>query len=143
MQMQLPASTDGDPKRNDRDRSQYISSLLNPVENLTQWKAVKARTAAVPQLLRKEINGLQQEAQVPSYLTTSSNLYSFNLAPNHNQSKPLLHEIAVDASLSNWLASSNRNESKTSIINNSRSCSRQSREDIPIIDITNLKASTT
>ncbi|KAH9697045.1 hypothetical protein KPL71_023439 [Citrus sinensis] len=143
MQMQLPALTDGDPKRNDWDRSQYINSLLNPVENLTQWKAVKARTAAAPQLLRKENNGLQQEAQVPSYLTTSSNLYSFNLAPNHNQSKPLLHEIAVDASLSNWLASSNRNESKTSIINNSRSCLRQSREDIPIIDITNLKASTT
>ncbi|KDO54112.1 hypothetical protein CISIN_1g019325mg [Citrus sinensis] len=143
MHMQLPASTDGDPKRNARDRSQYVNSVLNPVENLTQWKAVKARTAAAPQLLRKENNGLQKEAQVPSDLKTSFNLYPFNLAPNHNQSKPLLHEIAVDASLSNWLASSNCNESKTSIINNSRSCSRQSREDIPIIAITNLKASTT
>ncbi|KAL9410976.1 hypothetical protein AB3S75_044701 [Citrus x aurantiifolia] len=143
MHKQLPASTDGDPKRNARDRSQYVNSVLNPVENLTQWKAVKARTAAAPQLLRKENNALPQEAEVPSYLKTSSNLYPFNLAPNHNQSKPLLHEIPVDASLSNWLASSNCNESKTSIINNSRSCSRQSREAIPIIAITNLKASTT
>ncbi|KAK9214089.1 hypothetical protein WN944_006077 [Citrus x changshan-huyou] len=129
--------------RDSYDDEEDEDDMAHIGKNLTQWKAVKARTAAVPQLLRKENNGLQQEAQVPSYLTTSSNLYSFNLAPNHNQSKPLLHEIAVDASLSNWLASSNRNESKTSIINNSRSCSRQSREDIPIIDITNLKASTT
>ena len=35
MQMQLPALIDGDPKRNDRDRSQYINCVLNPVENLT------------------------------------------------------------------------------------------------------------
>lgn len=140
MQMQLPASTDGDSKRNARDRSQYVNSVLNPVENLTQWKAVKARTAAAPKHLRKENNGLQQEAQLPFDLKTSSDLYPFNFAPNHNQSKPLLHEIAVDASLSNWLASSNCNESKTSIIINSRSCLQQSREDIPIIDITNLKA---
>lgn len=121
--MQLPAaSTESiESKGNARDRSQYVNSVLNPVENLTQWKAIKARTAG-PKNPRKENTALQEEPTVPFGLKSRSHPCPFNLAPNHNQSKPLQQEIAVDASLSNWLASPNCNESKA------------------FLDITNLKA---
>ncbi|XP_031276650.1 death domain-associated protein 6 [Pistacia vera] len=158
--IQLPGSIDGelksiDLKRNARDRSQFVNSVLNPVENLTQWKAVKARAAA-PKHLRKENNALQQEPQTPFDFKKGSNMYPSSLGQNHSQSEALVQEIAVNASLSNWLASQNPNESKaTGIINNSsisvenippkrsmfdRSCLQESREDTPILDITNLKA---
>ncbi|KAK1591344.1 hypothetical protein Q3G72_006168 [Acer saccharum] len=121
--MQLTASTDGELKpvesiRNARNRSQYISSVLNPVENLTQWKAIKARTAPTKHP-RMENIALEKEQSVPFSLKPSSNLYPFNLESKHNQSKPQLQEIAVNASLSNWLASPNSNKSKaaTSITN--------------------------
>ncbi|KAK4856516.1 hypothetical protein QYF36_018390 [Acer negundo] len=159
--MQLTASKDGELKpvesiRNARNRSQYISSVLNPVENLTQWKAIKARTAPTKHP-RMENIALEQEQSVPFSLKPSSNLYPFDLESKYNQSKPLLQEIAVNASLSNWLASPNSNKSKaaTSITNGrinsienipskknmfDRSCSQQSREQRLISEITNLEA---
>lgn len=54
-----------------RDRSEYIHPVLNPVENLSQWKAVKKKG-----------------------------------------NPPLNQQIAVDASLSNWLTSSETTPSK-------------------------------
>ncbi|KAH7573178.1 hypothetical protein JRO89_XS03G0084300 [Xanthoceras sorbifolium] len=158
--MQLPASTDSELKpvesiRNARDRSQYVSPVLNPVENLTQWKAIKARTAPTKHM-RKENVALEQEPSVPLSLKPSSNLYPFNLESKYNQSEPLLQEIAVNASLSNWLASPISNKSKATSITSGRStyteiipskksifdrsCSQQSREQRPIPDITNLEA---
>ena len=159
--MQLTASTDGELKpvesiRNARNRSQYISSVLNPVENLTQWRAIKARTAPTKHP-RMENIALEQEQSVPFSLKPSSNLYPSHLESKYNQSKPLLQEIAVNASLSNWLASPNSNKSKaaTSITNGrinsienipskksvfDRSCSQQSREQRLISEITNLEA---
>ncbi|XP_052208519.1 uncharacterized protein LOC127812194 isoform X2 [Diospyros lotus] len=72
-----------------RDRNQYVVSVLNPVENLTQWRAVKARAAAAPPPVKKE--------NIPSP--------TLNYKPNHNQPRPVMAEITVDASLSNWLIS--------------------------------------
>ncbi|XP_044485837.1 uncharacterized protein LOC123211280 [Mangifera indica] len=151
--IQLPGLIDGklrsiESKRNGRDRSQFVNSVLNPVENLTQWKAVKAR-AAPPKPLRKENNALQQEPQTPFDLETGSNLYPSSLGQNHSQLEPLLQEVAVNASLSNWLASLNPKESKASSISvenvppkssiSDKSCLQEGREDTPSLEITDFK----
>ncbi|RDX79925.1 Protein JASON, partial [Mucuna pruriens] len=77
---------------NARDRSVYVHSVLNPVENLTQWKAVK--TKRTPQLRPQKEN--EFDVKEPS----------FSLNSETDTSKKLNREIPVDASLSNWLISS-------------------------------------
>ncbi|XWS13903.1 hypothetical protein CRYUN_Cryun36dG0078600 [Craigia yunnanensis] len=118
--MPLCASTDGELKSlgsgNAEIRSQYLCSVLNPVENTTQWKEIKARAAPPPKHSRKENIALEEEPQIPF----SSKLRS-NCSPNYNQSKPLLQDISVDASLSNWLTSPNTDGSKTT--GGTKSCS--------------------
>lgn len=77
---------------NARDRSAFVVPVLNPVENLTQWKALKSKgtTPAKP----FDFNHQKE----------NSSLNSAPFAPkNRNQ------ETAVDASLSNWLVSSEKN----------------------------------
>ncbi|KAF2294895.1 hypothetical protein GH714_026879 [Hevea brasiliensis] len=52
-EIESPAVVSGLPERelkpnpNVRDRSAYVHSVLNPVENLTQWKAVKAKGTTI------------------------------------------------------------------------------------------------
>lgn len=70
--------------RNARDENGYILSILNPVENLDQWKALKSKGTTKP---------------------LSLNLQKENLPEEKNQTQ----ETAVDASLSNWLISSKKN----------------------------------
>ncbi|KAG5043622.1 hypothetical protein GLYMA_03G166000v4 [Glycine max] len=77
---------------NVRDRSVYVNPLLNPVENLTQWKTVKAKRAP-PLVSQKENLVLNQESRAAFGAETET-------------PKKLNREIAVDASLSNWLGSS-------------------------------------
>ena len=94
--MSLHASQDQQLKalglnKNARDRSQYVYSVLNPVENLTQWKEIKAKSKPPLKNQRKENIAIVQSPQAP-----------FNFKAN----KPLLLESPVDASLSNWLVSS-------------------------------------
>ncbi|XP_042027622.1 uncharacterized protein LOC121774827 isoform X3 [Salvia splendens] len=67
------------------DAGRYVSSVLCPVENLSQWRAVKAKAAIVQPKLQKE------------------NLIPSSAAP-HSDSKRR-SDVAVDASLSNWLSS--------------------------------------
>ncbi|GJY03069.1 eisosome protein SEG2-like protein [Tanacetum coccineum] len=64
--------------RNARDENGYILSILNPVENLDQWKALKSKGTTKP---------------------LSVNLQKENLPQEKNQTQ----ETAVDASLSNWI----------------------------------------
>ncbi|KAL0304986.1 UNVERIFIED_CONTAM: protein JASON [Sesamum angustifolium] len=103
-------------KPNARDRSDYINSVLNPVENITQWKAAKSKGTHAPF----------------SFKTKSDQL------KNSNQ------EISVDASLSNWLASLKNHAPKktsfsgletiTSVRTMSEGCpSVRSFEDRPIL----------
>lgn len=66
-------------KRNARDRSVYVNSVLNPIENITQWKAVKSK-------------GVKPQKE--------------NFKQDSDQSKYRNQEIAVNASLSNWLVPS-------------------------------------
>ncbi|KAL1535690.1 hypothetical protein AAHA92_28444 [Salvia divinorum] len=63
----------------------YASSVLCPVENLSQWKVVKAKATIVQPKLQKE------------------NLILSTAAP-HSDSKRR-SDVEVDASLSNWLSS--------------------------------------
>lgn len=74
-----------------------MHSVLRPVENLTQWKAMKAKVASSKHRRKEDVPPIQK---------TSMELLSepgFNLLES-NVSKPLLTDIAVDASFSKWLA---------------------------------------
>ncbi|KAL8146916.1 hypothetical protein AgCh_004590 [Apium graveolens] len=90
--------------RNARDRSVYVHPVLNPVENLSQWKAVKSKGTSVLKPHQKENSVAEEVPHIsfslePSFKQSS---YSSNHQSNHqvkNQNK----EMAVDASLSNWL----------------------------------------
>ncbi|XP_028065954.1 protein JASON-like isoform X1 [Camellia sinensis] len=87
--------------QNARDRSVYVHTVLNPVENLTQWKAVKSKGTS-PLKPQKENFAVEQEAQ----------RISFSFKSKSDQSKNQNQEIAVDASLSNWLVSSETTPTK-------------------------------
>ncbi|XP_030528121.1 nuclear polyadenylated RNA-binding protein 3 [Rhodamnia argentea] len=91
---------------NARDRSEYIHSVLNPVENLTQWKAVKAKgTPSLPKQ-RKENLSFDQEARMSFDATPALEEVSFSFKAKQNEPKKSTQEVPVDASLSNWLPSS-------------------------------------
>ncbi|KAL0437342.1 UNVERIFIED_CONTAM: hypothetical protein Sradi_0442100 [Sesamum radiatum] len=97
-----PPDEEVDPfgsKGNARGRNGYINSVLNPIENITQWKAAKKSKRAHPLTRQKENSGTSFEAPRISFSSESM----FN--PKSNQVKTDNQEIAVDASLSNWLVS--------------------------------------
>ncbi|KAL5542336.1 hypothetical protein UlMin_010046 [Ulmus minor] len=72
------------------------NSVLKPVENLSQWRAAKAKAAPDKQQSKENI-ALIQESQLPFTSKQSS-------AKAHcNHSRPLLQEIAVNSSFSSWL----------------------------------------
>ncbi|CAL1355988.1 unnamed protein product [Linum trigynum] len=102
------------PEKNDqnaRERSQYIHSVLNPVENLAQWKEIKAK-------------GKQQQQQ------KKENTESMLLP---------VQGVAVASSLSNWLASPLVNCQPKTEVDRTRARSWRSREEtLGITDITNL-----
>ncbi|XWS76211.1 hypothetical protein CRYUN_Cryun01aG0156200 [Craigia yunnanensis] len=89
-----------------RDRSGNVHPVLNPVENLTQWKAVKAK-GETPFKLQKENLSVEQEeprlspSSDPSFKELS---FSFKSKSDH-ELKKLNEKVSVDASLSNWLSS--------------------------------------
>ncbi|KAG6785468.1 hypothetical protein POTOM_011200 [Populus tomentosa] len=89
--------------RNFRDRR---AAVLNPVENLSQWKIVKAK-GKPPLRQQKENLTLDQEPRVsfssePGFKELA---FSFKAKAGQCNKKPD-QEIAVDTSLSNWLGSS-------------------------------------
>ncbi|XP_058770823.1 nuclear polyadenylated RNA-binding protein 3-like isoform X2 [Vicia villosa] len=102
------SSNDAEVKSNSsgRERSMNMNSVLLPVENLTQWKAIKAKV--ISNKNRRKENAPSEENTSMLPLVSPCILESNDL-----QSKPLLKEIAVDASLSNWLVSPNYNVSST------------------------------
>ncbi|XP_060181171.1 uncharacterized protein LOC132610790 [Lycium barbarum] len=101
----------GETKRYVRDRSAYIHPVLNPVENLTQWKTIKSK-AAEPLKLQPQKENLAAEVEGPRA--------SFSLEPTFKQSsssfktKPKDQDIGVDASLSNWLVTPEKSMSQGS-----------------------------
>ncbi|KAF5736722.1 hypothetical protein HS088_TW14G00873 [Tripterygium wilfordii] len=103
----LSASTDEELRTfgaDARERSEYAHSVLKPVENLTQWKAMKA-SAAPPKHQKKENTAVEQASMKQLNSNSKSNLQasSLNSESNYTPLKPLLPEINVAASLSNWI----------------------------------------
>ena len=131
----------GDSNEGGLRSRQYVHSVLKPVENLNQWKVVKARGTQPPKQQMKENVALEEHPLKP--LSSISNI---------SHSTPLMQEIAVDASLSNWvvppdsyqkITASNDVETKAP---SKKACltdstySWRNREDMPILDIINLEA---
>ncbi|KAK7356445.1 hypothetical protein VNO80_15717 [Phaseolus coccineus] len=102
-------------KSSGRDRSMDMHSVLSPVENLSQWKAIKTKVAASSKHRRKENVPSNQQTSMPLVSEASLNFSPCSLESNALQSKPLLPEMAVDASLSNWVVSPNYHVSSTTI----------------------------
>ncbi|CAH9091842.1 unnamed protein product [Cuscuta epithymum] len=83
---------------NGRTRSsEYLDCVLKPVENLTQWKAVKGISLKKNQ--KENIRGRDEEGEKPSI----PNPVSDPLKCKQHQNKRI--PLQVDASLSNWLIS--------------------------------------
>ncbi|CAA2933546.1 Hypothetical predicted protein [Olea europaea subsp. europaea] len=94
------------PKTISRDRSDYVDSVLNPVENTTQWKAVKSKGM---QPLKPQKENLVADLDAPhisfSSFEPTFKQSSHSLKPKLGQLKNANNEIAVDSSLSSWLVS--------------------------------------
>ncbi|KAJ0240145.1 Uncharacterized protein HA466_0228220 [Hirschfeldia incana] len=59
-----------------------VTPLLNPVENITQWKAVKAKPVRAKELMKENAR----------------------IVVTDDQAKPMLKEIIVNTSLSTWIS---------------------------------------
>lgn len=121
---------------NKRDRSQYVHPVLNPVQNLTQWKEVKVHSARAKNA-KVENAGTEKENQMMFCSEAMNNKakkpqgsIELDRTPNCSTKR----EISVDASLSNWLLSSENSTVEGPEASNSpRSNSAFSREDRPIL----------
>ncbi|GAB2234465.1 hypothetical protein Drorol1_Dr00003719 [Drosera rotundifolia] len=83
-----------------RDRSRYVSSVLNPVENTAQWKSVQAKDTAL--LKPQKENKSSKEEPYSSVDPFPHKSGAKSDESKHDQ------EIAVDASLSTWLVSNEK-----------------------------------
>ncbi|KAK1581746.1 hypothetical protein Q3G72_008686 [Acer saccharum] len=95
--------------RNARDRSRYVRSVLNPVENLTQWKVVKAKATTPPppsKYQSKENIISMQDLDVPVCPVPTFKLSTCSSVLNSDNKKVFDQDIAVDTSLSSWLVES-------------------------------------
>ncbi|CAL0321322.1 unnamed protein product [Lupinus luteus] len=91
---------------NARDRSVYLHPVLNPVENLTQWKVVKSkRTKPLRPLNKNCLSSNHELKNTFSAEEPSSKEQVFSINSDTGTSRKLKQEISVDASLSNWLVS--------------------------------------
>ncbi|XP_031283869.1 uncharacterized protein LOC116142571 [Pistacia vera] len=126
--------------KNARDRSQFVHSVLSPVENLSQWKVVKARaTPPVSKYQDKENISSVQNHDVPTSPEPNVKLLTHSAKLNFNNKKVVEQEIAVDTSLSSWLVESETTPmSKTSSVSVGNSPSQivnssRSHEDKPVL----------
>uniref|UniRef100_A0A0D9ZN30 Uncharacterized protein n=1 Tax=Oryza glumipatula TaxID=40148 RepID=A0A0D9ZN30_9ORYZ len=73
-------------RNNHRDRGQYVRPVLNPVQNMSQWKEVKAQAAPAKKSNKENVNSVPKVGATPE--------------------NSIKKEVSVDASLSTWLVSS-------------------------------------
>ncbi|KAF2287569.1 hypothetical protein GH714_001340 [Hevea brasiliensis] len=129
---------------NIRDRTRYVDSVLNPVENFTQWKAVKGATLPLHHQHKENIN-IEQHFGIHISPEPSFKLLTNNSKANADHQKPLDQEIAVDTSLSSWLVESETTPlskgSATSVRNSAsgRASSPRSHKDRPILGELTMK----
>ncbi|KAL0553964.1 hypothetical protein IC582_007868 [Cucumis melo] len=93
-------------RRTTRDRNACIHSVLKPVENISQWKAVKVKDKhpSNPPSCKENLalnGGARSSLTEPSFKKSSFGYKSKSCQPKSSD-----QDIAVDASLSNWLSSS-------------------------------------
>ncbi|OEL27582.1 hypothetical protein BAE44_0011392 [Dichanthelium oligosanthes] len=115
-------------RNNLRDRSQYVHPLLNPVQNLSQWKEVKSlKTQAVPgKKLDKENVNLVPDVAARHDSTFANQT---RMSPSISGKK----EVSVDASLSTWLNSSENSTVDKAQSKSPCSISSVSREERPVL----------
>ncbi|KAH0634291.1 hypothetical protein KY284_037077 [Solanum tuberosum] len=106
----------------------HRSSVLLPVENLTQWKAVKAKGAQQVKHQKENIIKLDGKQEFPLIAKPVN---------NHcvgSKAEPQGHDIPVDASLSNWMVSA-----RTTSVNGSAVYYNQDRAvDQVVLDEVNI-----
>ncbi|XP_010494403.1 PREDICTED: eisosome protein SEG2-like [Camelina sativa] len=89
-----------------RDRSGYVNAVLNPIENLNQWKAVKSKGRTTHTHSRKENAVNASFSLEPQQVDELSSSFSLNRRSRDETKKQRTQEVAVDASLSTWLSTS-------------------------------------
>ncbi|KDP23724.1 hypothetical protein JCGZ_23557 [Jatropha curcas] len=91
-----------------RNTSLYVDYVLKPVENLTQWKAVKTRATLPLRHQYKENINVQSDSSLVGIIHQEPSLLllSNNAKTNFDEKKLLDPEITVDTSLSSWLVES-------------------------------------
>jgi hypothetical protein len=81
-----------------RGRRSYVHAVLNPVENLSQWRAIKAKGAPPPLRPGKENFVSNQEPQVPFSSEPSVKEYSFSFKSKLDQAKKSNHKTPKSSS---------------------------------------------
>ncbi|KAJ0262633.1 hypothetical protein HA466_0031460 [Hirschfeldia incana] len=122
-----------------RDRTGYVNAVLNPIENLSQWKAVKSKGRTMQTQSRKENVTLisnQEHKLIASFSLEEpqvvDELPSFSIKQKSRDEikKQRSQEVpAVDASLSTWLSTSQTTTSGCSSV----SVGVQSYDERPIL----------
>uniref|UniRef100_A0A2N9EHF8 Uncharacterized protein n=1 Tax=Fagus sylvatica TaxID=28930 RepID=A0A2N9EHF8_FAGSY len=118
------------------ERSQYVHSVLNPIENLTQLKAVQAKTTTPSKNQAKENINLEPHFNIAASPEPCFKQLNCNLRSKSNDLKLAEQEIAVDTSLSSWpiLGALTIEElRKCSASTSPRRARSQSPDDTPII----------
>ncbi|KQJ83532.1 hypothetical protein BRADI_5g15470v3 [Brachypodium distachyon] len=121
-----------------RDRSKYVHPVLNPVQNLSQWKEVKAQVGPVNKLYKENVNSGPDAGASPSSKVANQT----KMSPS-NASKG---DVSVDASLSTWLVSSGNSTVDKAQSKSPRSVSSICREERPVLGaltVDGLKKSST
>ncbi|KAL2345824.1 hypothetical protein Fmac_007109 [Flemingia macrophylla] len=102
--MPLPAhATNHITRKETKGRIQDASSVLNPIENLTQGRVGKATVHQSLKRDKENINMVEQEINIPISPEPSLKLSNRKSSQMLNDKK---EEIGVDTSLSNWLVES-------------------------------------
>ncbi|KAL5711962.1 hypothetical protein ACHQM5_014183 [Ranunculus cassubicifolius] len=128
------------PKEQNSTRDRVNHSVLNPIENLTQWKAVKMGSKP-PLKQQKEKTDAVKGVQIPFSLEPNFKFSTFSSPSKMDHSGSLKDDITVDTSLSNWLGSSESTPSTktcnfsfgTESVHKSPRSSPRSNEDRPIL----------
>ncbi|XP_020692266.1 protein JASON [Dendrobium catenatum] len=99
-----------------RDRSRYIHSVLNPVENISHWKEVKVRPTSLKNLNKENLDIKTKPFISPEPTFSKSEKPHKSSSSNSNSDDFGKQGIALDASLSTWLASPNNSRLSNSSI---------------------------
>ncbi|CAI9107569.1 OLC1v1006952C1 [Oldenlandia corymbosa var. corymbosa] len=103
------------PKVYARNRSDYVHPVLNPVENLTQWKTMKSKGTSQLKLQKENVTA-DFEAPLPFSSEPTFRQSSSRSKPKSEQRKSSSEQPAVDASLSTWLAGPESTPTRTTSV---------------------------